>query len=128
MAQKLKALRPSLREKKRYMVFQVISGRPVTAQEASDAIMGACRQFLGELGMSRAGIIMLHDKWQQASQRGMMRISHKEVQNVRAALMLVRSIGSREAVITTKGMSGILRKAVQRFLLAPEGQPPAVPG
>lgn len=128
MAQKLKALRPSLREKKRYVVFQVISGQPVTAQEASDAVMKACRDYLGELGMSKAGIIMLHDKWQHASQRGVMRVSHKEVRNVRTALMLVKSIGSREAIITTKGMSGILKKAIQRFLLAPEGQPPAVSG
>ena len=126
MVQKIKPLRPSLREKKRYVVFQVISRQPVTAQQAADTIMSACRAFLGEIGMSKAGIIILHDKWQPASQKGVLRVSHREIGNVRAALMMVKSIDNREAIITTRGMSGILKKAVQMFLLPEEGCSPIV--
>ncbi len=107
-----------MREKKRYIVFQVVSRQPVTAQQVADAILLECHAFLGEQGMARAGLIILHDRWQSASQKGILRVSHKETANIRAALMFVKSIGNTEALIRSIGMSGILKKAVQRFIHA----------
>ncbi len=113
---RIKQLRPSLREKKRYMAFEVLSRQPVTEAEVRDAIWNCCLVFLGEQGMSRAGMMVLHDKWRDDPQKGILRVAHTEIANIRSALSLIKKIGGKEAIVTTIGMSGMLNKAVSRFV------------
>ena len=68
---KLKPVLPSLREKKRYLVFEVISkGKISNADEVSDAIWRSSLQFIGQLGAAKAGLMVLNNKWSSELQRG----------------------------------------------------------
>ena len=116
MATKIKSLRPSLREKKRYMVFEILSRQPVSESEASDAIWKGCLGHIGELGMAKAGITILHDRWRQDPQQGIIRASHTQTSHIRSALSLVREAGGKQATFSTIGMSGILDKASKNFM------------
>ena len=61
---KIKPLLPSLREKKRYLAYEVISrNRFDGAFPASKEILNASNELLGSLGMAKAGILALNDKW-----------------------------------------------------------------
>ena len=114
---KLKPILPSLREKKRYLVFEVISKEKVKDIDAvSSAILQASLQFLGQFGAAKAGIVVLNNKWDAEKQRGIMKVSHKHVDDVKASLVFAKKIENKDAIIRSLGVSGILKKAENNFL------------
>ena len=114
---KLKPVLPSLREKKRYLVYELISKNKFESyQQVADAISYMALQFLGELGFGNAGIRMMHDQWDYARQRGIVKVSHLYVDHLRTALMLINSINEQEVIFRTVGISGILKKAKRKYL------------
>ena len=114
---KIKPLLPSLREKKRYLAFEVISKQKIKDfNKVSDAVMNAGLGFLGQLGMAKAGAIILKDKWNNELQRGIIRVNHKHVDNLKAALTFVENIDNKEVIVKSVGVSGILKKAENRYL------------
>lgn len=111
---KIKPLLPSLREKKRYLVFEVISKEQIASNaKISEAIMQSCHDFMGDLGMARAGIMILPDKYKGA--KGIIRVGHRYVNELRASLALIQKIDNQEVIVRSCGLSGILKKAQQKF-------------
>jgi|TARA_Y100000310_G_scaffold177182_1_gene177256 ribonuclease P/MRP protein subunit POP5 len=114
---KIKPLLPSLREKKRYLAFEVISGHRFNDTfHVNKAILDASNSFLGSLGMAKAGILPINDKWNENLQRGIMRVNNKHVDELKASLVFVKNIEGKEAIVKSVGASGILRKAQQKYL------------
>ena len=108
--QKIKRLLPSLREKKRYLTYEVISRRPIK-KDVSSVVISHVEKTLGLFDSSEAGILPI--SYDVARQRGMMKINNKYVEKVRVALMLLQSedIDMQEDVfIHTKRISGNLGK------------------
>ena len=117
MKGKIKPLLPSLRERKRYLAYEVISkSRFYDAIHVNKAILDAANKFLGNLGMSYAGIIPINDKWNEKMQRGIMRVNNKHVDSLKASLIFVKNINGKESIVKSVGASGILRKAQQKYL------------
>ena len=113
---KLKPLMPTLREKKRYLVYGAISKNKFNdAIHVNKAILDASKEFLGSLGMAKAGILPLDDQWSQDMQRGIIRVNNKQVDNVKAAFVFVKSIGAHEAIVRSIGASGVLKRAKQKY-------------
>ena len=114
---KLKPVLPSLREKKRYLAFEVISREKIKdADLISSAIMDTSLKFLGQLGVAKAGLMMLNNKWDANLQRGIMKIGHRHVDDVKAALTLASKINNKDVIFRSLGVSGILRKTEERYL------------
>ena len=114
---KLKPLLPTLREKKRYLAFEVLSKDKIADFDTvSNAILHASAEFLGQLGVSKAGLLVLSDKWDKNSQRGIVRVSHNHVDSLKAALTMIGKINDNEAIVKSVGVSGILNKAEKRYL------------
>jgi len=105
----MKPLLPSLREKKRYLVFEVISQKKLNRMPA-EAIKQAMLNLTGELGLAGAGMIFL-DKWNTNMQRGLVRINHKYVDKLRASLCFIDKIEDKEVIFKSVGVSGMLKKA-----------------
>ena len=114
---KTKPLLPSLREKKRYLAYEVISGHKFNdAVDINKAIMDAAKDFLGNLGMAKAGIIAMDDQFSQKSQKGIIRVNNKHLDKLRASLLFVEKINENDAIIKSVGASGVLKKAQQKYL------------
>ena len=114
---KLKPVLPSLREKKRYLVFEVISNKKITdANLISNAIWHCSLQFLGQLGVAKAGLMVLNNKWDAELQRGIIKVSHKHVDAVKAALTFANKIEDTDIIFRSVGVSGILKKAENKYL------------
>ena len=114
---KLKPILPSLREKKRYLVFEIISKEIINdISSVSNAIWHYSLQFLGQLGTAKAGLIVLDNKWNSQLQRGIIKVSHKYVDAVKAALAFADKIDSKDVIFRSIGVSGILKKAEAKFL------------
>ncbi len=108
---------PTLKEKKRYIAFEIISDKEIKDFKAiSNEIIGKSQQLIGELGMAKAGIQLIKDCFNPKLQRGIIKINHKSVDEVKTALSFIKNINSQKAVVNTIGVSGILKKAKQRYL------------
>ena len=80
---RIKPILPSLREKKRYLVFKVISDKKKEDFKAvSKAIWDCSLQFLGEFGVANAGIWVLPDKYNDNKKMGIIRVGHKYINHV----------------------------------------------
>lgn len=114
---KLKPIIPSLREKKRYLVFEVISREKISNPKVVEqAILNYSQLFMGQLQAAKAGILVLSNKFDIKLQRGIIKVGHKYVDSLKSALVFANKIDGKEAIISSLGVSGILRKAENRFL------------
>lgn len=114
---KTKPLLPTLREKKRYLAYEVISAHKFNdAFEVSKAIMDAAKDFLGNAGMARAGVIAMDDQFNQKLQKGIIRVNNRHLDNLRASLLFVEEINGEGAIIKSVGASGVLKKSQQKYL------------
>ena len=114
---KLKPILPSLREKKRYLVFQVISNEKINNADAvSDAIWRSSLQFIGLLGVAKAGLMVLNNKWNKELQRGIIKVSNHYSDKIRISFLFINKINNYDVIVQTRGISGILKKARGRFL------------
>ncbi len=112
---KMRPLLPSLREKKRYVVFEIITNKKINDfRQVSNAIWSSALKFLGELETSKAGIWVLADKWNAEKQKGIIRVNNKYVDKLKASLAMITKIKMQKAIVKSVGISGILNKA-ERF-------------
>jgi len=110
-------LKPTLREKNRYIAFEIISDVKFARDEIVKAVWNACLRFLGEKGASGTSLWIMD--WDEEKQRGIIKVNHKAVDDVKAALALMPEIkkedGNRyKAVYRTLTVSGTLKKVREK--------------
>lgn len=94
---------PSLRERKRYLVYKVNSDKQFSNADIEAAVFSGIKDFLGVYGLARAGII-------QAG-KNVLRVNHTETDKVKTALSLISKINGERAIVNTVYLSGSLQKA-----------------
>ena len=115
---KIKPVLPSLRAKKRYLVFEIISEQAIKdVSLVSSTIINCTSKLLGDYGMAKANINILSNKWNEELQRCIVKVNHKYAEALRAALTLVDKINDQKVIIRSLGISGILRKAEKKYLI-----------
>ena len=98
---------PSLREKKRYIAFKVVSNQEIKSGDAKKGIEATMRCFLGDLGMAKVGILFLKD-WKNNT--GIMRVNTKYVDEAKAGLALVQKINEKKVIVKSVHVSGMIDK------------------
>lgn len=116
MKDKPKILPPSLRQKKRYIVFKVLSEKPIEYIELVQSIWRSFLNFLGELKTSELNIWIMKNLFDQKMQRGLIRCSHKEVEYIRGALALIEEAGEIKILIKVEGVTGTIKSAKKKYL------------
>ena len=102
----MKPLLPTLKERKRYILFELTSEKKIEKKIVGEQVRKACLQFLGELGMARAGVQFLPETYNNG--KGIIRVGHKYVDEVKAALALVSKIDGKKASFNISKVSGII--------------------
>lgn len=105
--QKVNPLKPSMREKKRYMVYEIISNKPIT--QADKALINKIKDLLGVFSASKAGV--LNVKYNPKSQKGVLRVDRKFVENIRSCFVMIKDLNNQEVLIRTLKVSGMVNKA-----------------
>ena len=99
------------------MAFEIISKSKFNDfKEVSEQIMVKSLEFLGELGVAKAGIQLLPECWNPELQRGIIRVGNKHVDELKSSLSFVEKIDNKEVIVKTVGASGILDKAKGKYL------------
>jgi len=115
---KLKILKPTLREKNRYISFQVISEKDeeFTYSDLESAIWNTMLDFLGERGVSKTSVWLLKDCWDPKRQIGILRCNHKSVQAVIASLGLIDRLGDNRIMFKILKVSGTIKSIREKFM------------
>jgi len=104
---------PTLKEKTRYLVYGTNSTNSLGKSEVEETMKNALFKLTGSIGLAKAGIQFLPD-WK--NNKGIMRISHNSVTEMKAAFSLIEKVKNTKATIQSRGVSGVLKKARSRFL------------
>lgn len=116
---KLKILPPHLRNKKRYLAFEVISEKPLNREEVISLIWGAAGALYGSCGVSRFDLWVVKIwpcKSNQNQVKGILRCSREEVSAVRSIFPLINRFKGKRVVFHTLGISGTIKSAKSKFI------------
>ena len=107
--ERLKILLPTLREKERYISFQVISEEPITYSDLESAIWNQLLDFYGEYGISKTSMWLVKNLWDGKNQVGVIRCNNKSVPQVIAGLGLISRLGDIRVILNVLKVSGTLK-------------------
>jgi ribonuclease P/MRP protein subunit POP5 len=106
---KLKFLLPTLREKDRYISFQVISEEPIEYSDLESAVLNTFLDFYGEYGFSGLSLWIIKNLYDPQEQIGVIRCNNRSVQQVIAGLGLISRLGETRITIKILKVSGTIR-------------------
>lgn len=111
-----KILPSTLRSKKRYIVFEVMSETPVTYGEVVAAIKNCMLELLGELSAAKSEIWIIQNLYDEKKQTGIIKCKHDATEVVRAFLSLVQFVGETRSTIRILGVTGTIKSAKTKYL------------
>ena len=115
-------LLPSLRGKKRYIVFEILSEGEVEKGEFLKELWNSLYSLFGETVASSCKLWLIDfDKEDDAFEdfkvyTGIVRCAHKKTDEVRAALACIPSVGGKRMSIRVRGISGTIKAARRKFI------------
>jgi len=114
---KLKILMPTLREKERYIAFQIVSeeGEELNYSDLEASIWNTMLDFLGEEGVSKTSVWLMKDCWDQKLQKGILRCNNKSVQEVIASLGLIDRLGDNRITFKILRISGTIKSIREKL-------------
>src|SRR3990172_235861 len=110
-----KSLPSSLRGRKMFIAYQVISEEKVLLEDLINTIWHTTLNFLGEQGTSKTDMWIAKDTFDEKNQMGLIRCSHDSVEEVRTSLALIERIGDVRVVFKVLGISGTMSAAKMKF-------------
>ena len=114
---RLKPLLPTLKEKKRYLAFEIVSKDKITqVSEISRAIWAGTISFLGTSGAAKTGIRVLSETYNTQTQRGLIRVTHNGMNDIKASMTFIKQIENKPVILRSVGASGILAKAYKKYI------------
>jgi ribonuclease P/MRP protein subunit POP5 len=109
-----KQILPSMRERSRYIAFELISDSALSRGDVVKAVWGSVLRFLGELGASKTSLWVMD--WDEKHNRGILKVNHKSLEEVRAAFTLIKEINDQRVIPHVLGVSGTVKKTRQKYL------------
>jgi len=103
-------LLPSLRQKKRYIVFEIISDKKFSAAETEKEVNQALQAFLGQLNIAKAAPMFIKKQFNQVKQKFLLKINHKHVDEAKAAVSLIKKIKNTSVIIKSLTTTGMIKK------------------
>ncbi|MBU0930011.1 MAG: hypothetical protein KJ623_02980 [Nanoarchaeota archaeon] len=106
-------LLPSLKEKKRYVAYEVISDNKVNYTDTKDSIIENYKKYFGIIGLAKADLMVLED-WK--NQKGIIKVNNKHTDELKMSLGLTKKINNQNVILRCLGISGMINKARKRYL------------
>src|SRR3989338_11220174 len=98
----------AVREKKRYMVYEIV-GPQFPVEQAKKAIVNALLKYCGEFGYAKTHLSVIENTYK--GNKGIIKVRNAMVNEVKAALAMIRQISGSPATMRTIGISGSIKKA-----------------
>jgi ribonuclease P/MRP protein subunit POP5 len=99
-------LLPTLKDRKRYMAFEVLADASLSWESIRKAITLASKNYIGLDGMANAGLQFVKNN----GMKGIVRMNHDYLNTIRASLLFIREIDNQKVIVKSIRSSGILNK------------------
>lgn len=110
----MKPLLPTLREKKRYIVFQIISKNAISDfSSVNKSIISTAKDYFGTLGMANSGLLVLQDKWSKEKQTGVIKTNNKFTDAIKSVFTLIKQIDGQDVIVQSVIATGMINKVDQ---------------
>ena len=113
---------PSMREKKRYILFRVVSDRPVGYDFMRDALWNSMTHWMGEAELGKAGVKIIRNLWNQEEQSGFIQVSPRYVDAVKVSMGLIHQIGDQRVIFRSVRVSGTIKSGREKAGIARKKQ------
>lgn len=100
-------LTSALREKKRYIVFEILKGK-FEYDNFLNAFQKEAFEFLGASEMSKAKPELIQDCYRK--NKGVIKVTRGFENHVKIVLALIREINNKKTIVMSKKISGSLKK------------------
>lgn len=110
----IKALKPSQREKKRYVVYEISGMESENMFSIQNKLVTRLNEMLGIYDSATAGIQPL--KYNQEIRRGLIRVNNKMVDKIKGCFPLITKLDKEEISLKSVGVSGSMKKAKEKYL------------
>ncbi len=108
---KEKPLLPTLRERKRYLVYEILSDADFDAKDVSSTIKFSFKELFGNQGLAEAGLLFQDKKFNKETKRGFVRVSNESLEKLRASFVFINDINGNKAIVKSVIVSGMINKA-----------------
>jgi ribonuclease P/MRP protein subunit POP5 len=127
MIQKLKILPPTLRDKKRYIAFEVTSQGSLGRDEVISMILDASLYLYGACGAGKFDLWVIK-LWRcktdkdspecinEYRMKGILRCRREEIDSVMAIIPTITNFRGKPVVLHTLGISGTIKSAIKKFI------------
>lgn len=126
MIQKLKILPPTIRDKKRYITFEVTSTVRLERDDIIAMILDRSLYLNGACGTSNFELWIVK-LWQcrtknepenikEFRMKGILRCKRGEVDSVRAVIPTINNFRGKPVILHTLGISGTIKSATKNFI------------
>lgn len=103
---------PSLREKKRYIVFETTPQLRIKRKELLAEILNSACSLFGDVGLSEMNLLLIS----YDGRYGIIRCALNKTQETRAVLACIHKIGEARVSILVLGISGTIKGAREKFI------------
>ncbi|MCA9486594.1 MAG: hypothetical protein KC548_02995 [Nanoarchaeota archaeon] len=114
--EKLKGLRPSLRQKKRFILVKVHCQTPFSFKELSEHINEQLLLYIGTIKKRKSGLWIIREQFEEARQEIIIRVSCTFKDKAIAALTLVSQINRKSVNLEVLKVSSTLKGLRQKNL------------
>lgn len=105
----LKKSSPTLRERDRYVHFQIISEETIGYSDLEAAIWNTLLDFYGEMGVSQTSMWLVRNLWDPQKQSGVIKCNNLSVPQVIAGLGFISRLGESRILVKILKVSGTIR-------------------
>ncbi|MFH0956844.1 MAG: Rpp14/Pop5 family protein, partial [Candidatus Aenigmatarchaeota archaeon] len=105
---------PSMKEKKRYVVFRVTGEKRPGYDEVKGAVMDSALGWMGEKGVSLSALRLLRNLWDQERMEGWLSCTPKSVDDVKLSLALIHQIGDSRVIFRTVSVTGNIKSGKKK--------------
>lgn len=111
---KLKSL-PSMRSKKRYVIFKVHSSEPLEYSNVKDAVWNSLENWLGQNELAQAAPRLIKNLWDGRQKKGFMQCNLKYVDQVKMSVALIHQIGDQRVIFQVLRVSGTIKSGKDKI-------------
>jgi ribonuclease P/MRP protein subunit POP5 len=105
---------PSMKEKKRYVVFRIHSEEKVDFPNMRNAVWNSLENWLGERDLAQANVHIIKNLWDSREQKGFIKCSHRFVDEVKVGLGLIHQIGDSRVIFQTLRVTGTIKSGKKK--------------
>ena len=99
----------SLRDKKRYLVFELISEQTLFERDVSFDLKNLLLKLFGELGLSKMNYQFIG--FDEKLKKGILKCRHTAVEDLKAGILLLKEVNGVKILPRTLKTSGTVKKA-----------------